>query len=440
MTLEPISNAADVFTSEPSAWVLETYGDPVDEPDSEPSAAPLQVANTSAFFDSIARAGFHLSVTRSTGGDTVTYVHATALSYSLTFRRPNRGEIERAFTPATPEPIRVGYPVRVLPADAESSRHSGRGRYQGSTGIVMRRGSDGWAGEGNPGTERFGVRLDHSTSSPDGGRIVYFRASDLVMIGEVSQNNADPYPCANCHGRGRSQLAPLDPCIRCSGTGSDPYVNRGLSDRAMRALDAGLDAAPVIHDLDGSGTGAHAADCSGCEVEPAGEVEHEHYFPLPPNAETDPSMEPADCACGMTYVEYDAQMGERIADELERMHASEPAHTITGNESARFDVAIYFGDGRAPERHEDVSAARARELEQTFTASPAIEQIDVTSRGGESSEVEPAGGDTRTDDALWLTQGHDPSPCPFRCPHLVSQHRTDVGCVFCDCTYGRPAS
>jgi hypothetical protein len=58
----------------------------------------------------------------------------------------------------------------------------------------------------------------------------------------------------------------------------------------------------------------------------------------------------------------------------------ETRNTVTGDEfdeSTRFDVTIYFSDGRVPERHADVTAARARELEQTFTTSPVIQQIDV---------------------------------------------------------------
>ncbi len=421
MTPEPISNAADVFTREPSAWVLETYGDPVDEPDSEPSAAPLQVANTRAFFDSIARAGFRLSVTRSTDRHTVIYVHADGgAGYSLNFRRPNRGEVERAFS--GPEPVRVGYPVRVLPDPTSRAQLYGPNGFQGSTGIVMRRGADGWAGEGNAPAESWFVRLDSVSDSARRrlarDRVVRIPGRFLEVIGEVSQDNADPYPCANCAGRGRTKLAPLDACLRCGGTGSDPHVNKGLSDRAAREL-----------------------------VEPAGEVEpHEHHFPLPPNAESDPSMEPADCACGTTYAEARAELddfgdapvihdldgsgtGAHAADCSGREVQPVESNTVTGRESARFDVVIYFGDGREPESHSDVSAARARELEDTFTSSPAIARIDVSERT-----------DTRADDALWLAIGYDPTPCGLGCPHTISQHRRDVGCAFCDCTYGRPAS
>ena len=423
MTSEPIYDASDVFTSEPSSWVMESYGDPVDERGSEPDTAPLQVANTSAFFNTFIRAGFNLNLSRFPGTDTVSYVNATSLGYVLSFRRPNRGEVERAF--AGPEPVRVGYPVRVLPDPTSPAKLYGPNGFQGSTGIVMRRGSDGWAGEGNAPADTWQVRLD---SIPEGAsrrlpvdRTIRFPGRFLEVIGEVSQNNADPYPCANCAGRGRTKLAPLDPCLRCGGTGSDPHVNKGLSDRASREL---------------------------VELEP-----HEHHFPLPPNAESDPSMEPADCECGATFAEYSAEMNERAAAESDAGELSPDAalvihdldgsgtgrhaadcsgcesasgNTITGNESARFDVAIYFNDGRPVERHADVSAARARELEETFGVSPAIERIDVDQRS--------------TDHAFYLTNGYDPSPCPRDCGHTISTHRTDIGCTFCDCTYGRPAS
>lgn len=234
-------------TDDSESYILAEYvkwlaaGQPVDEdgyPDRSADARPHQ-PNTRAALrlaaEAIEAAGEQLDNPSSFGPSARTIlsqVHNTLLE----IRAALTGPAGAVAAEPEPEPVRVGYPVRVRPAEPGDSVHAGRGRYQGSTGIVMRRGSDGWAGEGQPGTERFGVRLDYSASSPDGGQIVYFRATDLVVIGEVSQNNADPYPCANCHGRGRSQLAPLDPCIRCGGTGSDPYVNRGLSDRAMRAL------------------------------------------------------------------------------------------------------------------------------------------------------------------------------------------------------------
>lgn len=47
-----------------------------------------------------------------------------------------------------------------------------------------------------------------------------------------------------------------------------------------------------------------------------------------------------------------------------------------------------------------------------------------------------AGGsrqDTRDDDGRWLT-GSD--RCPRGCSHVLMAHRTDVGCVTCDCQHG----
>lgn len=49
--------------------------------------------------------------------------------------------------------------------------------------------------------------------------------------------------------------------------------------------------------------------------------EHDHAFPLgEPDAD---GSGPADCACGMTYQQYDAEMGERIAAGLEAMTRGE---------------------------------------------------------------------------------------------------------------------
>lgn len=41
--------------------------------------------------------------------------------------------------------------------------------------------------------------------------------------------------------------------------------------------------------------------------------------------------------------------------------------------------------------------------------------------------------DTRDDDGRWLT-GSD--PCPAGCPHVLMAHRSDVGCISCDCQHG----
>lgn len=229
-----IAPAAEV--TEPLTLIVESS--------TETAAGPVTVSAPSlaALVATLTAAGLTVSVRHFPETGTVSYVHADRAEVSLTLRRPNESEIPAARTATEPAAetaddgaqyahkpmVRVGYPVRVLPADPDSSKHSGRGRYQGSTGIVMRRGADGWAGEGQPGTERWGVRLDNATADPEvtsADRIVFFRATDLEVIGDVSQDNTDPYPCANCHGRGRSGLAPLDPCSRCDGNGVDPYVN-----------------------------------------------------------------------------------------------------------------------------------------------------------------------------------------------------------------------
>lgn len=41
--------------------------------------------------------------------------------------------------------------------------------------------------------------------------------------------------------------------------------------------------------------------------------------------------------------------------------------------------------------------------------------------------------DTRDDDGRWLT-GSD--PCPRGCAHVLMAHRSDVGCISCDCQHG----
>jgi hypothetical protein len=49
--------------------------------------------------------------------------------------------------------------------------------------------------------------------------------------------------------------------------------------------------------------------------------------------------------------------------------------------------------------------------------------------------LEPAATwtDTRDDDGRWLA-GSD--PCPRGCSHVLMAHRSDVGCISCDCQHG----
>ena len=45
--------------------------------------------------------------------------------------------------------------------------------------------------------------------------------------------------------------------------------------------------------------------------------------------------------------------------------------------------------------------------------------------------------DTRDDDGRWLA---GQSGCPRGCGHVLMAHRTDVGCVSCDCQHGTPGA
>jgi hypothetical protein len=49
------------------------------------------------------------------------------------------------------------------------------------------------------------------------------------------------------------------------------------------------------------------------------------------------------------------------------------------------------------------------------------------------------GADSRSDETLWLTADENGPDCPRGCEHEISAHRSDVGCVLCDCIHGRPS-
>lgn len=51
--------------------------------------------------------------------------------------------------------------------------------------------------------------------------------------------------------------------------------------------------------------------------------------------------------------------------------------TVTGNDSQRFDVLIYFNNGQPDQRHEDVSAERAAELEHQSINDANVARVDV---------------------------------------------------------------
>lgn len=60
--------------------------------------------------------------------------------------------------------------------------------------------------------------------------------------------------------------------------------------------------------------------------------------------------------------------------------------TITGNDSQRFDVLIYFNNGQPRQQHEDVSAERAAELERQFEQGSHVERVDVLPHVGMAPE------------------------------------------------------
>lgn len=66
-------------------------------------------------------------------------------------------------------------------------------------------------------------------------------------------------------------------------------------------------------------------------------TEHEHWFPVGP-ADHNGDHNPDDCTCGMTYQQYDAEMGERIAEALEALTAAratrQPATAQTPTQEA----------------------------------------------------------------------------------------------------------
>lgn len=61
-------------------------------------------------------------------------------------------------------------------------------------------------------------------------------------------------------------------------------------------------------------------------------------------------------------------------------------NTITGNDSQRFDVLIYFNDRRPMQQHEDVDSERAAELERQFTEGAHVSRVDVIPHIGMSRE------------------------------------------------------
>ena len=68
----------------------------------------------------------------------------------------------------------------------------------------------------------------------------------------------------------------------------------------------------------------------------------------------------------------------------------------------------------------------------------AVPHAVTTQQPAPERQPEPVAGrweDTRDDDGRWLSGA---SGCPRGCGHVLMAHRTDVGCVTCDCEHGIP--
>jgi hypothetical protein len=63
-------------------------------------------------------------------------------------------------------------------------------------------------------------------------------------------------------------------------------------------------------------TAGHAGECDPLPIEPA--EQHEHHFPLGPNPENDPALYPLDCACGLTYQDYESDEFYRLSEQSQR--------------------------------------------------------------------------------------------------------------------------
>lgn len=72
---------------------------------------------------------------------------------------------------------------------------------------------------------------------------------------------------------------------------------------------------------------------------------------------------------------------------------------ITDNADARFDVSIYYTDGRTPWHHTDVSAQVADRLEFAATMDPEVSQVHVAQRAADADQH----ADSENDEVIKLT-------------------------------------
>lgn len=89
---------------------------------------------------------------------------------------------------------------------------------------------------------------------------------------------------------------------------------------------------------------------------------------------------------------------DEVSAEWENVTEPAVTSTITGNDSARFDVAICFADGTTG-RLENQAADRARQLEALFTMNPDIQWITVEQR--EHEHHFPLGPNPENDPTLY---------------------------------------
>lgn len=338
----------------PSSWVIEA---PTVSGPEWHRPVMITVSDTDALLSALRLAGLTTSVRNFPGTETASYIHADRADVSLTLRRPNADES----APAAPVPdfVRI---------DAEEYRYL---------------------------AEQISATMDDPDPWDGDEAESFILAQYVKWLANGKPVDVDGYPDKRDDAAaGRPDVtAALAHAVSALDLAESYFDDPDTFRLSMQGvLEQVRDDLAQIRD---ALTGHRTADPDDAESDP---FEHVHFFPLPPNAATDPTMEPGDCECGLTFAEHisnpESQTQRLPGDD----RADGPA-----DDSAAFTEALAAAFPYVPEVCK-YSTAHAR------SGVPAVTTLDCRPVGMIPACQACADFYTRQGGAVAVAQSADPDP------------------------------
>lgn len=136
-------------------------------------------------------------------------------------------------------------------------------------------------------------------------------------------------------------------------------------------------------------------------------------------------------ACGTCYACTEQAILRALhCSNVSRTEIPGLAHTIG---DAVYEWVTHCDEKLGTDDHDDYIAMDGPQYAQVMGWAAGVQDQERRVFG----MVDQLVADSRCDDRLWLPAHADgATDCPRECGHVVTTHRTDIGCALCDCTYG----